>query len=130
MLKRENANDPLRTEQTESDALQGNTNMNDESLMPYGAHKGKRMGVVPACYLLWLYENGRCNREVKAYIENNLEVLYVEAERNPHARRRSRCYDCSNYDKFITACYTQPYCKHTMKPVRWDDPACIHFTDE
>ena len=30
--------------------------MTDESLMPYGVHKGKKMIAVPAHYLIWLLE--------------------------------------------------------------------------
>lgn len=33
--------------------------LTDESQMPYGAHKGKKMANVPAEYLLFLYENDR-----------------------------------------------------------------------
>jgi len=49
--------------------------MTDESIMPYGIHKGKKMADVPASYLLWLYENQKCSGEVKAYIRENLDVI-------------------------------------------------------
>ena len=55
--------------------------LTDNSLMPYGKHKGTKMGNVPADYLLWLYDNGKCNGDVKAYIVNNHEVLTVQAKR-------------------------------------------------
>ena len=49
--------------------------MTDESLMPWGAHKGKQMADVPPAYLLWLYENQKCSGEVKQYIRENLDVI-------------------------------------------------------
>ena len=59
-----------------------NFNMNepldDESEMPYGQHKGELMIDVPAKYLLWLYDNDRCNVPVKAYIEKCIEILRKE----------------------------------------------------
>ena len=55
--------------------------MTDNSLMPYGKFKGKKMINVPADYLLWLYENQKCSGDVKAYIMSNHEVLTVQAKR-------------------------------------------------
>lgn len=62
--------------------------MNDDSRMPFGAHKGQRMGSVPASYLLWFHEtfqktppNTPAEKELDAYIKDNLEVLRAE-----HAR--------------------------------------------
>lgn len=51
--------------------------------MPFGKYKDKAMVNVPAVYLLWLYNNGCNHAQVKAYIQNNLEVLKKEAERVP-----------------------------------------------
>lgn len=56
--------------------------MTDQSLMPYGAHKGKAMINVPAQYLMWLYDNNKCSGEVKKYIEDNKDVLKVEIKRS------------------------------------------------
>lgn len=53
--------------------------LTDCSLMPYGIHKGKAMINVPADYLLYLYENGKCDGEVSEYIEDNMDVLKKEA---------------------------------------------------
>ena len=50
----------------------------DETLMPWGKYKGLKMANVPADYLLWLYENNKCNNDVRAYIEDNLDVLRYE----------------------------------------------------
>ncbi|MCK9220240.1 MAG: DUF3820 family protein [Bacteroidales bacterium] len=49
--------------------------MTDESIMPYGIHKGKEMADVPLEYLLWLYENQKCFGEVKKYIQENIDVI-------------------------------------------------------
>jgi len=40
--------------------------------MPFGKHKGQNMEDVPASYLLWLYEDGCNNFEVRNYIEQNI----------------------------------------------------------
>ncbi len=62
--------------------------LTDESIMPFGKHKGKEMANVPASYLLWIYDEwtlpnprfGFAHQEVKAYIEENLEVLKKEVK--------------------------------------------------
>ena len=56
--------------------------LNDDSIMPWGKFKGTKMGNVPAEYLLWLYENDKCDEPVKEYIEDNLEVIKIEIKRN------------------------------------------------
>lgn len=56
--------------------------MKDTDLMPWGAHKGKAMANVPAKYLLWLYSEGLRDLAVKAYIEDNLDVLKKQAKTN------------------------------------------------
>lgn len=52
--------------------------LTDTSEMPFGKYKGMAMIDVPANYLLWLYEKGLQNGNVKDYIEDNLEVLKQE----------------------------------------------------
>lgn len=56
--------------------------LNDDSIMPWGKFKGTKMGNVPAEYLLWLYENDKCDGPVKEYIEDNLDVIKIEIKRN------------------------------------------------
>ena len=56
--------------------------MTDESLMPFGKHKGEKLANVPAHYLLWLYEAGKCFGELKIYIEDNLQVIKDEIKRS------------------------------------------------
>lgn len=62
--------------------------LTDESIMPFGKHKGKEMANVPASYLLWIYDEwtlpnprfGFVHQEVKEYIEENLDVLKKEVK--------------------------------------------------
>lgn len=57
--------------------------LTDESLMPYGTHVGKKMIDVPAEYLLWLSDNDKCSKSVRAYITDNWDVLHKQSNRNP-----------------------------------------------
>lgn len=52
--------------------------LTDESIMPWGIHKGTKMANVPASYLLYMYDNNKCDLPVKEYIKENLEVLKKE----------------------------------------------------
>lgn len=58
--------------------------LTDNSLMPFGSHKGKTMANVPAGTLLWYYNNfttwNESQKLVKEYIENNMEVLKQQAK--------------------------------------------------
>ncbi len=54
--------------------------MDDNSLMPFGEHKGKKMANVPAKYLLWAYDQTWIRGDVKKYIEENLDVLKIQAK--------------------------------------------------
>ena len=53
--------------------------LTDQSLMPFGKYKDYSMINVPASYLIWLYENRKCNELVKNYIIENLDVLKIQA---------------------------------------------------
>jgi len=52
--------------------------MDDESLMPFGEFKNRKLVNVPASYLIFLYEEEKCDEELKEYIEDNLEILKRE----------------------------------------------------
>lgn len=54
----------------------------DETLMPWGIYKGNKMANIPADYLIWLYDNNKCDKYVRSYIEENLDVLRVEVKQN------------------------------------------------
>lgn len=58
--------------------------MDDNTLMPFGVHKGVKMANVPADYLLYLYNNKKCYGDLKEYIEDNLDVLKAEAKPNQY----------------------------------------------
>jgi uncharacterized protein (DUF3820 family) len=53
-------------------------NLNDQSPMPFGTHKGKKMEDVPASYLLWLWNQGCQNQDVAAYIAESMSALKLE----------------------------------------------------
>jgi len=55
--------------------------MNDNSIMPFGMHKGKKLANVPAGYLLWLYNSGKAKGDLAAYIKENMDVLIEELNR-------------------------------------------------
>jgi len=59
-------------------AEQNDYPLDDEDEMPYGEHKGEKMGDLPAKYLIWLYENNRCSQKVKAYIDENMDFLKLQ----------------------------------------------------
>ncbi len=46
----------------------------DDSIMPFGKHKGEKLIDVPDDYLLWLYENDKAGR-LSDYIEDNLDAI-------------------------------------------------------
>jgi uncharacterized protein (DUF3820 family) len=49
--------------------------------MPWGKYKGVKMANVPASYLIWLYENSKCDKQVKEYIKDNEDVLKAQKAR-------------------------------------------------
>lgn len=47
--------------------------------LPFGKHKGKALGDVPAQYLLWLVDEGdNCPWQVKEYVEKERRTLELE----------------------------------------------------
>lgn len=54
--------------------------LSDISLMPFGEYKNHKMVNVPAEYLLWLYDNGLKDGDVKTYIKENKIVLKWEVD--------------------------------------------------
>lgn len=55
--------------------------MDDNSIMPYGKHKGKPLKDVPDDYLLYIYEEGIAKGDLKAYILDNLEAIKTNIKR-------------------------------------------------
>ena len=55
--------------------------LKDDSLMPFGAHKGKRMEEIDAKYFHWLWTNGMKESKISPvadYIRRNLSALQLE----------------------------------------------------
>lgn len=55
---------------------------NDNSVMPFGKYKGKKMIEIPADYLIWLHDQGCSNHQVKKYLNDNIDVLKTEVKRS------------------------------------------------
>lgn len=63
--------------------------LTDESVLTFGAHKGKALANVPAYYLLWILDNFRdWHRQpgLKKYIQAN-EKLLLEEKRKEEEKR-------------------------------------------
>jgi uncharacterized protein (DUF3820 family) len=60
--------------------------MTDNDTMPFGKYKGEKMANIPADYLVWLYENGKCFGEVKNYLDENIDDLVAEIALNKKMR--------------------------------------------
>jgi uncharacterized protein (DUF3820 family) len=54
--------------------------LDDDSLMPWGKHKGERMEDVPDKYLKWIYWKQTIDAPVKKYVEEYLQ--YFETDEN------------------------------------------------
>ncbi len=53
--------------------------MDDNSLMPFGKHKGKKMSEVPHGWFIYLYDRGLLRGDIKTYAETNVPILKVHA---------------------------------------------------
>lgn len=62
--------------------------LTDESLMPFGKHKGEKLANVPARYLLFIRENFDLHDNLKKYIDKNKDVLQAEVKRANQQMRR------------------------------------------
>jgi uncharacterized protein (DUF3820 family) len=54
--------------------------LSDISKMPFGKFRGQKLEDVPASYLIWLYDNNKCNGELKEYIKGIYRLLEMEVE--------------------------------------------------
>lgn len=55
----------------------------DDTVMPWGEHKGTRLEDVPASYLLWLYEQSWCEPKwpgLYAYLQENEDTLLEQKQ--------------------------------------------------
>jgi hypothetical protein len=53
--------------------------MDDKSIMPFGKHKGEKLGNVPSSYLLWIYDNLDLRDDLKDYIQENYQQIQDDA---------------------------------------------------
>jgi hypothetical protein len=65
----------------------------DQTIMPWGKHRGVKLANIPADYLIWLYENSEIKTQhhnlwLADYIRKNLDVLKAEIKRNTASQRR------------------------------------------
>lgn len=60
--------------------------MDDNSLIPFGMYKGKKLANVPSRYLMWLYDQFKkekkeltsYKKELLKYIEDNMDAMDKE----------------------------------------------------
>lgn len=73
----------------------------DETVMPWGKHKGEKLEEIPYSYFLWLMEQSWLGSwpQMKLYIKNNAEAIYKEQEENEDDERPDR--DFSSYQDFL-----------------------------
>jgi uncharacterized protein (DUF3820 family) len=64
------------------------TKMDDNSIMPFGKHKGEKLANVPPGYLLYLYDAGYLRGELKKYAEDNIAVLKFQKEQEEKRNRK------------------------------------------
>ena len=62
--------------------------LEDDDLMPWGKYKGKKMQDVPADYLLYMYENNKCDSDVKEYIEDCIDILKKEVKESKELKNK------------------------------------------
>ena len=54
--------------------------MDDDSLMPFGKFKGKKLSEIPARYLLWGLREDVWKGDLLEYVKSNEVLLLEEAE--------------------------------------------------
>lgn len=67
------------------------TTFTDNSIMPFGIHKGKALANVPNDYLLFLHDRGKMG-QLETYIKDNYDAIYQNAmaERRKHFDKKRR----------------------------------------
>lgn len=68
----------------------------DNTIMPFGVFKGKKLANVPGYYLLWLLENKRTTPPLKVYIEENIESIEKEILNTNTNQNEKRKFSSSN----------------------------------
>lgn len=62
--------------------------LDDNSIMPFGKHKGEKLANVPAGYLLYMYDSGYLKGDLKAYAEENIAVLKFQKEQEEKKNKK------------------------------------------
>jgi hypothetical protein len=70
--------------------MNGWKSINDETIMPWGKHKGEKLANIPAGYFLWLEVQIKqkpnllqsvFEQKLLRYIQDNMDILILEIER-------------------------------------------------
>jgi uncharacterized protein (DUF3820 family) len=64
--------------------------LTDKDLISFGIHKGKQLISVPASYLIWCFDNNKCPKDLRDYIEDNMNVLRDEIRREEMKKQNYR----------------------------------------
>lgn len=59
----------------------------DNTVLTWGIWKGTKLANVPANYLLWLYNNNKCDDNLRKYIKENMDGLLKEEQLNSKKRK-------------------------------------------
>lgn len=62
--------------------------LTDQSKITFGKYKDHKLANVPPDYLLWIYDNYTLKPDLKAYIDENMNVLKQEVKLSQKAIRR------------------------------------------
>ena len=70
----------------------------DESVLTFGIHAGRKVGNVPARYLIFLYEQKRLPENLKAYVVENFAALKKqEHDEYISEKNRRKCSQGGRY---------------------------------
>lgn len=74
----------------------------DESPMPWGEHKGKKLKDVPASYLSWCYQQTWIKdwRELYTYLKSNEKALELETQEENAGDDGREGYE--NYEDYLS----------------------------
>jgi hypothetical protein len=67
---------------------------NDNTIMAWGAHKGKKLAIIPASYFIWLWDewglekSGDRNSLLIEYVREHLTMFRAEVKREAKQRYR------------------------------------------
>ena len=62
----------------------------DSTIITFGIYSGKKLIDVPASYLIFLFDKNKCNKDLRDYIIDNMNVLRDEIRREEQKRQNYR----------------------------------------